>query len=108
MNRNRDILRIQGFHTQATGATLAALAAKDEEWPAHKEVCHQATFEPFYFFFYGSLQDPSVLKSVCGLKNPFIRLKPASIKDWRGKYPPEALVAPPSLFGQITPLCVRL
>lgn len=49
------------------------------------------TFEPFYFFFYGSLQHPKVVAKVArsgiaGSSDYEPVLKPGSIKGWKGKY----------------------
>ena len=51
------------------------------------------TFEPMYFFFYGTLRDPNMLRIVCGpMQQGGSELRPARILDWRvmiwaGLYP---------------------
>ncbi|KAI1393786.1 uncharacterized protein F4822DRAFT_385848 [Hypoxylon trugodes] len=82
--KNREILRIHGLRSEASGDILAQLADWAGVYPP-REVAYthpSVTFEPFYFFFYGSLQVPSILKRVCRLdEEP--ELKPASIKGWK-------------------------
>ncbi|KAI1153048.1 hypothetical protein F4825DRAFT_475153 [Nemania diffusa] len=65
------------------------------------------TFEPFYFFFYGSLQVPNVLRRVIRMwndeaTNPLPLLTNASIKGWKikmwGPYP--ALVPATAADGE--------
>ncbi|KAL7626369.1 hypothetical protein AAE478_003141 [Parahypoxylon ruwenzoriense] len=90
---DRETLRLYGFHTEETGTDLNKLAAvADAGYPSlHNNLV--LAFEPFYFFFYGSLQDPNVLRRVCNLPDvdETPELRPASIKGWRsmmwGMYP---------------------
>ncbi|KAI1460584.1 hypothetical protein F4805DRAFT_368836 [Annulohypoxylon moriforme] len=82
----RDILRLRGLHTEETGEPLAELAQAVDDEIVDLRVTYQnpaLTFEPFYFFFYGSLQHPTVLKHVTRMRErqePV--LKPGSIKEW--------------------------
>ncbi|KAI1082261.1 hypothetical protein F5B20DRAFT_532748 [Whalleya microplaca] len=82
IRENRELVRLQGFRTNVTGATLANLAKIAKEAPETLQNQPVVAFEPFYFFFYGSLQDPNTLRLVCKLRSTPI-LAPASIKDWR-------------------------
>lgn len=86
---NREILDVHGFSTDATGEVLATLAEKVALYPPDKTVREhpQVAFKPFYFFFYGSLQVPSILKNMCGLKSSPI-MEHATIKGWKCKYSP--------------------
>ncbi|OTA66543.1 hypothetical protein K449DRAFT_402613 [Hypoxylon sp. EC38] len=82
-DRNREVLRLHGFRSSATGSDLAKLAARAGKWLASiPDANSLTTFEPFYFFFYGTLQLPRILKSVCNLGDSEPELKAASIKDW--------------------------
>ncbi|KAI1351677.1 hypothetical protein F5Y01DRAFT_324922 [Xylaria sp. FL0043] len=125
---NTAILAVRGLQTTATIFQLAQLAKiaamnrniaigentpptdvsnskkQDRKSSKYKEA-FVTTFEPFYFFFYGSLQDPMVLTSVCNLlgednndvindktKDEIVVLRQsASIKGWKvrmwGPYP---------------------
>ncbi|KAI0433959.1 hypothetical protein F5Y09DRAFT_338075 [Xylaria sp. FL1042] len=55
--------------TVSAGFSIEDMAPAEEVNPRdkYKDLIPVTTFEPFYFFFYGSLQDPSVLTSVCDL-----------------------------------------
>ncbi|KAH8158514.1 hypothetical protein CIB48_g9735 [Xylaria polymorpha] len=70
--------------TDAVNATVATSAAARAP---------TVTFKPFYFFFYGSLQIPDVLQSVCEIedKNSITLQKNSSIEGWKykmwGPYP---------------------
>ncbi|KAI1484051.1 hypothetical protein F4774DRAFT_423535 [Daldinia eschscholtzii] len=96
---NADYVKLCGFRTEATGSMLADLAQKLSKARGlfDKSVINhpRMTFEPFYFFFYGSLQAQRTLMRACRLDDPHPTLVPASIKGWRtkmwGQYP--ALVA---------------
>ncbi|KAJ2982241.1 hypothetical protein NUW58_g6486 [Xylaria curta] len=90
---NASILTVRGLHTTSTGHelhTLAYMAACDYEIPGHGIT---VTFEPFYFFFYGSLQIPNVLRRVCQIddQNTITMIKDARIRGWKikmwGPYP---------------------
>ncbi|KAI8952895.1 hypothetical protein F4801DRAFT_577149 [Xylaria longipes] len=73
--------------TQDTGAVDGSTTASGET------LSIVTTFEPFYFFFYGSLQIPDVLQSVCEIedKDSLTLRKNASIEGWKikmwGPYP---------------------
>ncbi|KAI0455663.1 hypothetical protein F5B21DRAFT_523442 [Xylaria acuta] len=120
---NTSILAVRGFRTTATGNelfNLADLALLNHEIPATLHTDSIATqdtgavddaaatttsaiagetlpvvttFEPFYFFFYGSLQIPDVLQGVCEIddKDSITLRKNASINGWKykmwGPYP---------------------
>ncbi|KAJ8130551.1 hypothetical protein O1611_g3077 [Lasiodiplodia mahajangana] len=126
---NMSILAVRGIHTAATGDTLyelaemalqnhefdavprglpSSIAAATEQEPSTSSEESAITFEPFYFFFYGSLQIPTVLgpvvadpyrDSTSGTDDPeddvpdntITYLKNASIKGWKvrmwGPYP---------------------
>jgi hypothetical protein len=100
---NASILAVRGLHTTATGHELYRLA-----WSACQNIGVPSTteaesrtphgsspgpgrpfevaFEPFYFFFYGSLQIPSVLRAVCGITSSEEGIDlgaEASITGWR-------------------------
>ncbi|KAI0097607.1 hypothetical protein GGR51DRAFT_577906 [Nemania sp. FL0031] len=74
---NTSILAVRGIRTTATGDALYELAKKalrNEEFdvgrsrfPSTSSEEPVVTFEPFYFFFYGSLQDRSMLRQVVGI-----------------------------------------
>ncbi|KAI0146042.1 hypothetical protein F4776DRAFT_609137 [Hypoxylon sp. NC0597] len=84
-DRNREILRLYGLTSSATGSDLAKLAERAGTWHITSLDDTKATFEPFYFFFYGSLQVPRILRDVCDLGGPEPEMKGASIKDWETK-----------------------
>lgn len=86
--KNREFVQLCGFRTEATGLILADLAQKlTRAYPVSKYVINHpsVTFEPFYFFFYGSLQAKRTLVRVCDLDDENPTLIPASIKGWRSK-----------------------
>ena len=109
---NAQVLRLMGYRTKATGHALWELAHLAEAKPrtdlwdttvisreSLPETQHPTTtsipealadrtleFEPFHFFFYGTLQDPVLLSLVCGLPSsqpPVLRR--ARIRGWRVK-----------------------
>ncbi|KAI1376762.1 hypothetical protein F4677DRAFT_445085 [Hypoxylon crocopeplum] len=89
---HRKILRLHGLRTEAASEDITDLVDLVKARPLFECVRNPAlVFEPFYFFFYGSLQDPEVLVSVCELSDPNPTLKHGTIKDWRammwGPYP---------------------
>ncbi|KAI1754381.1 hypothetical protein F4782DRAFT_528809 [Xylaria castorea] len=77
---------VSGNNTGAVDAAAAAVAGE-------ALIPVVTTFEPFYFFFYGSLQIPDVLRSVCEIEDDkdSITLRKASIDGWKymmwGPYP---------------------
>ncbi|KAI8964090.1 hypothetical protein F5Y11DRAFT_345828 [Daldinia sp. FL1419] len=92
--QNRELLKLWGFHTDASDAVVAGIArGLKSAFPYNRPVLsHPAlTFEPLYFFFYGSLQARKTLVRVCGLEDENPTLIPASIKGWKmmmwGAYP---------------------
>ncbi|KAI0546228.1 hypothetical protein F4679DRAFT_598788 [Xylaria curta] len=92
---NASILAVRGFRTTATGNELFYLAnsvLQNIEIP---------TFEPFYFFFYGPLQVPEQLRSVCGIENvnSIILRKNASMIGWESKMWRRVLVLMPVAGG---------
>ncbi|RYP92700.1 hypothetical protein DL770_001213 [Monosporascus sp. CRB-9-2] len=109
---NARILALRGYKTTATDALLWRLACRAEggfvldnsspsPWGRSHDVGFDIeesnvdiVFEPFYFFFYGSLQDPGQIRRVCGLDASALppgALQPATIRGWRvkmwGPYP---------------------
>ncbi|KAI1769082.1 hypothetical protein GGR53DRAFT_277913 [Hypoxylon sp. FL1150] len=81
---DKELLRLQGFRTQATGEELQALAKNARLYPGHQYIRERAEFEPFYFFFHGRLQDKEALRSACFLDH-VPTLKAASIRGWKSK-----------------------
>ncbi|KAI2469305.1 hypothetical protein F4781DRAFT_394818 [Annulohypoxylon bovei var. microspora] len=91
---NKEVLRLRGLHTELTGVDLAVMADNVKSNPLDYMIhtFSSVTFEPFYFFFYGSLQVPVVLNSVLRADpDAKLDMKPGSIKDWEimrwGPYP---------------------
>ncbi|RYO93096.1 hypothetical protein DL763_004492 [Monosporascus cannonballus] len=109
---NVRILALRGYKTTATGTQLWQLACRAEggsvldsspssRWGRRRDFGFDieednadisgnvdVVFEPFYFFFYGSLQDPGQICRVCGLDSselPPSVLQPATIRGWRVK-----------------------
>ncbi|CAJ2509816.1 Uu.00g057160.m01.CDS01 [Anthostomella pinea] len=94
---NLEILNIRGLHPVDLAKTtslqiynLADKAARNRELnvaQAIKGVDAAWTFEPFWFFFYGSLQLPRVLARVCWLDRKgdeeLVMRKGASIGGWK-------------------------
>ncbi|KAI3343420.1 hypothetical protein F4824DRAFT_7872 [Ustulina deusta] len=126
---NAAILAVRGLHTTATGyelSVLANIALCNNEiaaTPTHTSFHHTAsvragapvssdsetpvtTFEPFYFFFYGSLQLRGVLQGVCNIpdstenegNDAIVLREGASIQGWKikmwGPYPALVPAAP--------------
>ncbi|KAI1467084.1 uncharacterized protein F4812DRAFT_459931 [Daldinia caldariorum] len=92
---NAEFVKLCGFRTNATGSELAELARKltgGGSYINKSVIGHPSlTFEPFYFFFYGSLQAEKTLMRACRLTDPNLTLIPASITGWKvmmwGRYP---------------------
>ncbi|KAI1799527.1 hypothetical protein F4811DRAFT_96243 [Daldinia bambusicola] len=92
---NAEFVKLCGFRTDATGSELADLARKLTRGGSYinkSVLSHPSlTFEPFYFFFYGSLQAKKTLMRACRLEDPNPALIPASITGWKvmmwGRYP---------------------
>lgn len=88
-DRSHEILRLYGFRADATSAELARLASEVSRYPGPYYFTYdepKLTFEPFYFFFYGSLQYKPMLMALCNLaddEEPV--MVAASIKGWRSK-----------------------
>ncbi|KAI1143967.1 hypothetical protein F5Y05DRAFT_407366 [Hypoxylon sp. FL0543] len=83
--RNRETVRLYGFETHATGDDLSRVVAsvlKNQRLPFYAPGRSDTTFRPFYFFFYGSLQDPRILSSVCGMGSDEPELKAGTIEGW--------------------------
>ncbi|KAI0481488.1 hypothetical protein F4859DRAFT_421576 [Xylaria cf. heliscus] len=124
---NASILNVRGLRTTATGNELfdlADLALRNSKIPTTSEHTADAdaattsavasetlptvtTFEPFYFFFYGSLQVPNVLQGVCRIKdkNSITLRKNANIVGWKikmwGPYPALVPAAPDDEDGHV-------
>ncbi|KAI1213118.1 uncharacterized protein F4807DRAFT_457203 [Annulohypoxylon truncatum] len=110
IKHNEKVLSLYGFriNVKLSGLQLATLADAAQSSPENQLV-HKSpalTFEPFYFFFYGSLQIPHVVTTVVrgGGEGASYKpiLKPGSIEGWKimmwGPYP--ALV--PKKGGKVT------
>ncbi|KAI1104660.1 hypothetical protein F4804DRAFT_306394 [Jackrogersella minutella] len=82
-DRDREALHLRGLRIEATDKSFAYLTAMIRADPKLRTIHKHpsVTFEPFYFFFYGSLQYPALLRDVCRLNTDPV-LKPGSIKDW--------------------------
>ncbi|KAI0200720.1 hypothetical protein F4808DRAFT_149883 [Astrocystis sublimbata] len=104
--RNTSILAVRGLRTTAMGNELydlADLSLRNFEiattpvtastvFTSAQPLPVTTSFEPFYFFFYGSLQAPHVLSTVCGIQETNILFhKNASVSGWTykmwGPYP---------------------
>ncbi|RYP67423.1 hypothetical protein DL771_007254 [Monosporascus sp. 5C6A] len=106
---NARILALRGYKTTATDTLLWQLACRAEggfvldssspsPWANRRDFGFDieensadgvdVVFEPFHFFFYGSLQDPGQIRRVCGLDASALppgALQPATIRGWRVK-----------------------
>ncbi|RYP80022.1 hypothetical protein DL769_002666 [Monosporascus sp. CRB-8-3] len=107
---NARILALRGYKTTATDTQLWQLACRAEGGfvldssspsPPWGHRCDlgfdieennadnvDVVFEPFHFFFYGSLQDAGQIRRVCGLDASALppgALQPATIRGWRVK-----------------------
>ncbi|KAI1417709.1 hypothetical protein F5Y13DRAFT_185041 [Hypoxylon sp. FL1857] len=83
-HHDREVLRLYGFRSSVTGNALSKLAKRVTNGLMGLDAHPSVTFEPFYFFFYGSLQLPRVVKAVCqmNLSGPDPELKAGTIKGW--------------------------
>ncbi|KAI2637485.1 hypothetical protein GGS21DRAFT_481591 [Xylaria nigripes] len=110
---NASILAVRGLHTTAKGTELFVLAESvslndeiflhvsssaakaREEDNTFELVASKVTFEPFYFFFYGTLRIPRVLRSTCKIpgadRGVAAMRRDASLRGWKimmwGPYP---------------------
>lgn len=121
---NLAILEVRGFRTTATGHELYRLATsalnnffpsalvehatrgRGPFIPVNGAQHATASFEPFYFFFYGSLQVPNVLKRICDLEGDVYDANPlrgdAKIGGWRIKmWGPFPALVPTSQYHEL-------
>ncbi|KAI0127754.1 hypothetical protein BJ170DRAFT_626646 [Xylariales sp. AK1849] len=87
---NLAVLNLVGYDTTLRGKDLASLTAQISSVTEKTCICmdeplapyDQVTWSPFYFLFYGTLQDEETLQQTTGLSGPQV-LRPGRIEGWK-------------------------